>query len=105
MFRFQIYPKRNKSAAKMSKADAKGEKFMKKADREKCWSERDRFWDCMKANGEDIDKCVESRKGFVDHCPPTWVKHFDRKFDYLKFKAEIYSDGVDRADKKFTGNK
>lgn len=83
-------------------SESKGEKFMKKAERERCWAERDRFWECMKANDEDIDKCQESRKGFVELCPPTWVKHFDRKFEYNKFKAKVYSDGgVDKADEKF----
>jgi len=36
-----------------------------------------------------VGKCVELRKGFESSCPPTWVKHFDRKFQYEKFKKQM----------------
>jgi hypothetical protein len=35
------------------KATAKGEKFLKKAERQACWGARDKFWDCMQLNGEE----------------------------------------------------
>jgi len=33
---------------------AKGERFLRKAERKACWDARDHFWDCMKSNKEDV---------------------------------------------------
>jgi len=38
------------------------------------------------------------RGDFEDLCPGTWVTHFDRKFQYEKFKAEVFSKGFDAVD-------
>ena len=58
----------------------------------------------MKSHGEDETKCVEPRKLFTDICPPTWVTHFDRKFQYEKFKAQLAKSGLEETDKKYTGD-
>lgn len=58
----------------------------------------------MKATNEDDSKCVDSRKLFNDLCPPTWVTHFDRKFQYEKFKANLAKAGVEEVDKKYTSS-
>ncbi len=81
--------------------DKKSEKFLKKAERQKCWAERDKFWECMKANGEKAEKCKIERRGFESHCPATWVSHFDRKFQYEKFKAEMAKEGIQKTDQKY----
>jgi len=83
----------------------KGETFMKKAERQKCWGARDSLWDCMRKNDENektIDKCSKMRKEYEDACPPTWVTHFDRKFHYENYKKVLYQDGFDAHDNKFT---
>ena len=86
----------------------KGEKFMKKAEREKCWGAKDKFWDCLRKNNEDeksIVKCTHLREEYVDACPPTWVTHFDRKFHYENYKTQLYKDGVEAHDNSFTKEK
>lgn len=80
---------------------AKGEAFLKKAEREKCWNARDDYQNCMKKQGEDDSACAEFRKLFVGNCPPTWVTHFDRKFQYEKFKAEALNKGHDKLDQEY----
>ncbi|XP_059082540.1 cytochrome c oxidase assembly factor 6 homolog [Tigriopus californicus] len=86
----------------MDKAEAKGEKFMKKAERKLCWDHRDAFWACMKSSREDASQCVKSREAFEQACPKTWVAHFDRKFEYEKFKENLYSKGFEEVDQKAT---
>lgn len=44
-----------------SPKDAKGEKFLRKAEREACWKARDDFWDCFRANNEVVAKCTATR--------------------------------------------
>ena len=86
----------------------KSEKFMKKAEREKCWGAKDQFWNCLRKNNEDeksITVCINLRKEYIEACPPTWVTHFDRKYHYENYKAQLYRDGVDAHDNKFAGEK
>lgn len=105
---FPMFCHCSRSCAIMSEEDSdkkqkKGEKFLNKANRNICYNARDCFWDCMKANNEDESKCVESRKPFEDHCPPMWVTHFDRKFQFEKFKkleVEVGGDQMDKEDLK-----
>ena len=77
------------------------EKFLRKKEREICWGARDQFWKCMTNNNEDMDKCKETRQGFIDVCPSTWVTHFDRKFQYEKFKKKLDKEGFQAADEQF----
>ena len=62
--------------------------FLKKAERKVCHDAVDRFWDCMKANKEDVERCAKLRRELESSCPPTWVTHFDRKFQYEKWKKK-----------------
>ena len=70
-------------------SEKKGKSFLRKAEREVCHKAKDQFWDCMKANKEDVGRCLNPRKEFESACPPTWVTHFDRKFKYEKFKKDM----------------
>lgn len=67
--------------------------FPNKEDRKRCWDSRDRYWECLDANNDDIAKCLETRKTYETGCPSQWVKHFDRKRSYLKFKDKIQNEG------------
>ena len=81
-----------------------GEKFMKKAEREKCWGAKDKLYACMRKYGEDettVNKCGDLRKIFQSDCPPTWVTHFNRKFHYENYKKKLYEDGFEAHDEKF----
>jgi len=81
---------------------AKNEKFLKKEDRKKCWDARDAYWSCLKTNDENQDKCADFRKTYTQLCPPTWVNHFDRKFDYNKFKEEAAKAGYAKLDEEYS---
>lgn len=85
---------------------ASGEKFMKKAERTKCWEAKDKFWACLRKHAEDekcVNKCIDLRKEYVKDCPPTWVTHFDRKFHYENYKKKLQEDGFEEHDKNFIG--
>jgi len=67
--------------------------FPVKEERQKCWDARDRYWQCLDVSGGENSKCVELRSLYESTCPSQWVKHFDRKRNYLKFKEQIEKDG------------
>ena len=75
-------------AEKESDETKKGPGFLRKAERKVCHDAVDRFWDCMKANKEDVERCAKLRRELESSCPPTWVTHFDRKFQYEKWKKK-----------------
>ena len=52
-------------------------KILKKEEREKCWSSRDEYFNCLETNNEDKKNCEREWKNFEASCPETWVsKHF-----------------------------
>lgn len=71
--------------------------FPNKEDRAKCWDARDKYWSCLdNTKGEKKDSvCTEFRKVYEQSCPAQWVKHFDRKKDYLVFKEQIGKQGYE----------
>ncbi|XP_053565157.1 cytochrome c oxidase assembly factor 6 homolog [Bombina bombina] len=60
-------------------------------ERKACWDARDLYWQCMDSNNEDISKCEKLRHCFESNCPQQWVKHFEKRRDYLKFKEKLES--------------
>ncbi|CAH1108392.1 unnamed protein product [Psylliodes chrysocephalus] len=74
--------------------------FPTKEERTKCWSARDQYWECLDKNSvksgdtKDINVCAEFRKMYEQSCSAQWVKHFDRKRNYLIFKEKIEKDGI-----------
>jgi cytochrome c oxidase assembly factor 6 len=80
------------------------EKFLKKAERAACWDAKDQFWACMdKAGGaEPGSACRETRNLYEKLCPQSWVAHFDRKYEYEKFKVKLQTEGFQRVDEKYT---
>ena len=78
---------------------AKKEKFMKKAERQACWGARDEFWNCLdKIGGDSTNACQKFRDKYEEMCPPTWVVHFDRKYQYEKFKSRLKTEGYEKID-------
>ena len=49
----------------------------------------------------DREACEDLREIFKLKCPPMWVNHFDRKYDYINFKKKLYSEGAESVDQKF----
>ncbi|XP_034947306.1 cytochrome c oxidase assembly factor 6 homolog [Chelonus insularis] len=65
--------------------------FINKSDREHCWNSRDDYWKCL--DERSADECKDFRQKYEKFCPAQWVKHFDRKREYLKFKAKLEEEG------------
>ncbi|XP_077537240.1 cytochrome c oxidase assembly factor 6 homolog isoform X2 [Haemaphysalis longicornis] len=68
--------------------------FPNKEQRQKCWDSRDRYWECLDRNSEDASRCTETRSLYESMCPSQWVKHFNRKREYLQFKDKIENEGI-----------
>ncbi|XP_023012253.2 cytochrome c oxidase assembly factor 6 homolog isoform X2 [Leptinotarsa decemlineata] len=70
--------------------------FPTKEERAQCWSSRDEYWSCLDKNksSEGDNICMEFRKMYEKNCTAQWVKHFDRKRNYLLFKEKIEKDGI-----------
>ncbi|OPJ72728.1 cytochrome c oxidase assembly factor 6-like protein [Patagioenas fasciata monilis] len=62
-------------------------------ERKACWGARDEFWQCLDRHGEDGSKCAELRRGFEGRCPQQWVKYFDKRRDFLKYKKKLETEG------------
>ncbi|XP_038617304.1 cytochrome c oxidase assembly factor 6 homolog [Tachyglossus aculeatus] len=60
-----------------------------KKERLACWEARDRYWRCLDHNADDALKCRHARGPFEDACPQQWIKYFDKRRDYLKFKEKF----------------
>ncbi|CAG9858065.1 unnamed protein product [Phyllotreta striolata] len=75
--------------------------FPTKEERTKCWNARDRYWECLDShsvksdNLKDVKVCTELRSLYESACTAQWVKHFDRKRNYLVFKERIEKDGFE----------
>jgi hypothetical protein len=78
---------------------AKQPKFLKKAERAACWEARDGLWACWDKG--DPGACDALREVFKGRCPAAWVTHFDRKYEYEKFKKRLYSEGQESVDGSF----
>lgn len=87
--------------------------FPRKEERLKCYASRDQFWQCLdnyyqnshsKTTSEEsidigIEDCKKFRQIFENDCPSQWVTHFNRKYNYLKFKEKMET-GYDPIDEK-----
>ncbi|XP_075556033.1 cytochrome c oxidase assembly factor 6 homolog isoform X3 [Dermacentor variabilis] len=71
--------------------------FPNKEQRQKCWDSRDRYWECLDKNAENANRCTEMKSQYETHCPSQWVKHFNRKREYLQFKDKIENEGSNLA--------
>lgn len=72
--------------------------FPNKEQRQKCWDSRDRYWECLDKNAENANRCAEVKSQYETHCPSQWVKHFNRKREYLQFKDKIENEGYEPLD-------
>uniref|UniRef100_F7FG29 Cytochrome c oxidase assembly factor 6 homolog n=2 Tax=Monodelphis domestica TaxID=13616 RepID=F7FG29_MONDO len=58
-------------------------------ERQVCWGARDDYWKCLDENIDDASKCKKLRTIFESSCPQQWIKYFDKRRDYLKFKEKF----------------
>ncbi|CAH0560186.1 unnamed protein product [Brassicogethes aeneus] len=68
--------------------------FPTKEERSVCWGARDKYWECLDTNPKKENICEEFKKVYEKSCSAQWVKHFDRKRNYLQFKERIEKHGV-----------
>ncbi|XP_050308094.1 cytochrome c oxidase assembly factor 6 homolog [Anthonomus grandis grandis] len=71
--------------------------FPTKDERAKCWGSRDKYWECLDQNGDE-SQCKVFRKLYEENCSGQWVKHFDRRRNYLIFKEKIEKHGYEPTD-------
>lgn len=69
--------------------------FPTKEERAKCWGARDKYWECLDKQEGETSQCKEFRKLYEQSCSSQWIKHFDRKRNYLVFKNKIENDGYE----------
>jgi len=69
--------------------------FPNKEERQQCWDARDLFWKCLDEGADDFEKCKDQRQMFEKNCTKTWLKYFDRRRDYLKYKKKITEEGFE----------
>ncbi|NXG60819.1 COA6 factor, partial [Hemiprocne comata] len=67
-------------------------------ERKACWGARDEFWQCLDRHAEDASKCEKLRGSFESLCPQQWVKYFDRRRDFLKYKKKLETEGFQPSD-------
>ncbi|XP_022379399.1 uncharacterized protein LOC111160528 isoform X3 [Enhydra lutris kenyoni] len=58
-------------------------------ERQACWGARDEYWKCLDEKAEDASQCEQLRSAFESRCPQQWIKYFDKRRDYLKFKEKF----------------
>lgn len=58
-------------------------------ERQACWGARDEYWRCLDEHTEDASRCEKLRSSFESSCPQQWIKYFDKRRDYLKFKEKF----------------
>uniref|UniRef100_A0A452HMD0 Cytochrome c oxidase assembly factor 6 homolog n=2 Tax=Gopherus TaxID=38771 RepID=A0A452HMD0_9SAUR len=58
-------------------------------ERKACWGARDEYWKCLDENMEDASRCQKLRCSFESRCPQQWVKYFDKRRDFLKYKEQL----------------
>ncbi|KAM9613022.1 cytochrome c oxidase assembly factor 6 homolog isoform 1-T1 [Trichechus inunguis] len=58
-------------------------------ERQACWEARDEYWKCLDERTEDASQCKKLRSSFESSCPQQWIKYFDKRRDYLKFKEKF----------------
>ncbi|XP_021504014.1 cytochrome c oxidase assembly factor 6 homolog [Meriones unguiculatus] len=58
-------------------------------ERQACWGARDLYWRCLDDHADDAARCQQLRSAFEASCPQQWIKYFDKRRDYLKFKEKF----------------
>ena len=69
-----------------------------RSERQKCWTARDAYFNCLQLNNEDKDKCSESMSKFDEDCPKRWVKYFIGLRRKEKLRKKLEEDGAVFAD-------
>ncbi|NXN95102.1 COA6 factor, partial [Rhinopomastus cyanomelas] len=63
------------------------------AERKACWAARDELWQCLDGHGDQPAGCEQLRRLFEERCPQQWVKYFDKRRDFLKYKKKLETEG------------
>ncbi|XP_069556243.1 cytochrome c oxidase assembly factor 6 homolog [Brachyistius frenatus] len=62
-------------------------------ERKACWDARDRLWTCLEDNDDKAASCQRLQSEFEAQCPAQWVKYFNKRRDFLKYKAKMQTEG------------
>ncbi|CAG0916693.1 unnamed protein product [Notodromas monacha] len=92
---FNLFQNALKLNVIMASETAEKPNFPTKSERQRCWAARDDYWACLDKEKMSEDACSKFREAFCSSCPLQWVKHFDRRYKYLKFKEKMETEGFD----------
>ncbi|KAK2832564.1 hypothetical protein Q7C36_016026 [Tachysurus vachellii] len=67
--------------------------------RQACWGARDELWKCLDLNLDNTAVCEEYHRVYKASCPAQWVKHFDKRRDFLKYKEKLEKEGFEPAER------
>ncbi|KAK1790268.1 hypothetical protein P4O66_014183 [Electrophorus voltai] len=65
--------------------------------RRACWGAKDELWKCLDSHEDDGTACEKYRSQFEALCPAQWVKYFDKRRDFLKYKEKVEGGGAEPA--------
>ncbi|KAK3544933.1 hypothetical protein QTP86_029218 [Hemibagrus guttatus] len=65
--------------------------------RQACWGARDELWRCLDLNQDNTAACEKYRKEYEASCPAQWVKYFNKRRDFLKYKEKMEKEGFEPA--------
>ncbi|XP_066524335.1 cytochrome c oxidase assembly factor 6 homolog [Hoplias malabaricus] len=68
-------------------------------ERRTCWGARDQFWKCLDHNQDDVTACQGHKQEFELNCPAQWVKYFNKRRDFLKYKEKFENEGYKPAER------
>ncbi|CAI2738107.1 unnamed protein product [Dicrocoelium dendriticum] len=75
--------------------------MLRKEDRDKCWSARDNYWNCVtellkKPENRELrekelrNRCIGEREAYEAICPAVWIELFDKKKEFELFKQQKF---------------
>mmetsp|Transcript_1367 Transcript_1367/g.3136 ORF Transcript_1367/g.3136 Transcript_1367/m.3136 type:complete len:97 (-) Transcript_1367:138-428(-) len=69
----------------------KEEPKMSASSRVTCYDNRDEYFACLEASGDDKSKCSALQKKFQNNCHPAWVKYFEQQREKLKMQGKPWT--------------
>ncbi|KAG7320122.1 hypothetical protein KOW79_015975 [Hemibagrus wyckioides] len=66
--------------------------------RQACWGARDELWKCLDLTQDNTAACEKYRKEYEASCPAQWVKYFNKRRGFLKYKEKMEKEGFEPAE-------
>jgi cytochrome c oxidase assembly factor 6 len=70
--------------------------------RAECYKHRDAYYECVDGVAGSATKCAPLRPALEGACPPSWVKYFEQRREYLAERAARI-EMIEKQDRELTG--